>query len=62
MHTFNGSKLTESERKDCELHYLKHSYKEFLTHMKEKNPEYVVKSIEDEFLSAYMSVEHPRFY
>ena len=30
--------------------------------MKEKIPEYVVKSLEDEYLSAYMAAEHPRFY
>lgn len=58
---YGGSKIEDKEKLDCELYYLKQIYSEFIEH----NGGYVtgkVTSLEDEKLSEYMNMHHPRFY
>ena len=54
----NGATFTENERRDCELFYLKQSYKEYL----ESNKLVSVTSISDPALCAYMQEQHPRWF
>ena len=60
MKRWNGTALTDVERKDCEVYYMKVSFKTFLQSLGENYEK--VKDLEDERLSAYMLEKHPRFY
>lgn len=55
---FNGTMFSEAERRDCELYYLKQSFKDYL---KISNQSQVL-SLEDEGLRAYIQSEHPRWF
>ena len=60
MTKWNGTSLTDVERKNCEVYYMKTSFKNFLVSLGEED--YKVETLEDERLAAYMFKEHPRFY
>lgn len=55
----NGSEITENQRKDFELYYVKLAYEEYLTTfgLKEK-----VEDLHAEQVSQFMAERHPRFY
>jgi hypothetical protein len=54
----NGTVFTENERRDCELFYLKQSFKDYL-----KDKSLVsISNLEDESLRAYMNELHPRWF
>lgn len=54
----NGTVFSENERRDCELFYLKQSFKDFL-----KSKQLVsISNLEDEALCAYMNELHPRWF
>jgi hypothetical protein len=54
----NGTTFSESERRDCELFYLKQSFKDYLA----TNKLVSIASIDDPALRAFMQEAHPRWY
>lgn len=59
---YNGSKVGEREKADCELYYIKQCYKEFCDNNGGIDKGGKVNSLEDPKLGEYMSKHHPRFY
>lgn len=58
---YNGSKIQEKEKQDCEHFYISNAYKDFL----ENNggiEKAKVDNLEDPKLGEYMMAKHPRFY
>ena len=61
--SYNGMKISKSDRADAERLYVQYAYKEYLTQMKVDNKEQrVISSIEDEDFAKYILEHHPRWY
>jgi hypothetical protein len=54
----NGTVFSEAERRDCELYYLKQSFKDYLKISGQSQ----IESLENEGLCAYIQAEHPRWF
>ena len=57
-------KVTEFERKDSEIYYLKHTYLTYLRDVlkAKEGQEQIVETLDDPGLSAYVTEFHPRFF
>jgi arsenate reductase-like glutaredoxin family protein len=56
LEKYRGGDIPKSEKKDCELFYMRTTYLEFTKHVGKAT------SLEDEKLSAWMMENHPRWY
>lgn len=56
LEKYRGGDIPKTEKKDCELFYMKQSYLEFTKLVGQAT------SLEDERLMAYMTENHPRWY
>lgn len=54
----NGMPYSENERRDCELFYMKQTFREFLKAHELQE----LKSLDDERLQAYVAKDHPRWF
>ena len=61
---YNGTKVTENERKDVELFYMKHALETYLTEVivVEKEEDRVLTDVDNKEFQDYVNKFHPRFY
>ena len=60
----NGMKIEEHERKDCEVHYMKLAFEEYLVNILKAGPDnpQPLDTVRDPGLATYVNEIHPRFY